>query len=124
MKRELVCISCPRGCLLTVEQGGNLPVVRGNRCSKGENYGITEVQDPRRVVTATVRTNNPEALWIPVKTDAPLPKGMIRPLLEQLRGVSVPLPVRRGQVIVSNFNNSGVNIICTRSHPLNGPVEK
>lgn len=124
MTRELICISCPRGCLLSVEQGKEIPVVRGNRCAKGEEYGKTEVQDPRRVVTATVKADNAAMPWVPVKTDTPLPKGMIRPLLEHLRGVTVAFPVKRGQVVVSNFSNSGVNIVCTRSIPFAGPSER
>ena len=40
MKRELVCIICPRGCRLTVEgEVGNLTVT-GNACPKGKQYAI------------------------------------------------------------------------------------
>ena len=32
---ELICINCPRGCLLQVEQQGEEIAVTGNFCSKG-----------------------------------------------------------------------------------------
>ena len=35
---ELICINCPRGCLLQVEQQGEEITVTGNFCSKGIPY--------------------------------------------------------------------------------------
>ena len=38
-KRELICIGCPMGCLLTVTLNqGKVEKVAGNTCPKGEAY--------------------------------------------------------------------------------------
>ena len=36
--KELICIVCPRGCHLKVEEGEELSV-RGNGCLRGVEYG-------------------------------------------------------------------------------------
>ena len=43
--RELICIMCPKGCRLTVDDDLN---VSGNSCVRGVTYGKQEVTDPRR----------------------------------------------------------------------------
>ena len=41
MERELICISCPMGCHLTVNVDEKK--VTGNSCKRGEIYGLNEV---------------------------------------------------------------------------------
>ena len=43
MKREMICVSCPIGCALSVELDGDGKVlsVSGNTCKRGEKYAIT-----------------------------------------------------------------------------------
>ena len=57
--RKMICITCPRGCHLTVDE--ETLAVQGNRCPKGEEYARNEVTDPRRVLTSTVRLVGPTA---------------------------------------------------------------
>ena len=67
---ELICINCPRGCLLQVEQQGEEITVTGNFCSKGIPYAKQEIMDPQRVLTILMR---PEGADRPlsVKTEIP-----------------------------------------------------
>ena len=51
-KTELICIVCPRGCHLVVDENLN---VTGNTCKRGEVYGQNEVTNPTRTVTSTVQ---------------------------------------------------------------------
>ncbi len=80
MQREMICISCPVGCHLTVtwhvqDVAADTDVeVAGNRCPRGEEYGKEEVRAPKRVVTATCAVNSELLARVPVKTDAPLLK--------------------------------------------------
>jgi CxxC motif-containing protein len=53
MKKEFVCINCPRGCMLTVDT--ETLEVKGNSCPRGEAYGKAEVTNPVRTVTSTVK---------------------------------------------------------------------
>ena len=54
MSEELICITCPLGCHLSVDRqpDGGLAVT-GNRCPRGVKYANEELLAPRRVVSAT-----------------------------------------------------------------------
>ena len=51
--KELVCIVCPNGCRLQVDDEHGYTVT-GNRCPRGAAYGKTECTHPTRVLTSTV----------------------------------------------------------------------
>ena len=75
MMKELICICCPRGCHLKVDE--EKKEVTGNACPRGKEYGINEVTNPVRVVTSTVKITGANLRRLPVKTDKPIPKGKI-----------------------------------------------
>ena len=49
--KNFVCIECPKGCRLTIDENLN---VTGNTCIRGKNYAINEVTCPKRIITSTV----------------------------------------------------------------------
>ena len=51
--KELICIVCPRGCHLKVDEEHGW-AVSGNSCEKGAEYGKIELTNPTRVITSTV----------------------------------------------------------------------
>ena len=53
--REMICIVCPVGCHLTVDE--ETLEVTGNRCPRGAKYGKKELTNPTRMLTSTVKTN-------------------------------------------------------------------
>lgn len=113
---QMICISCPLGCNLKVSldaEGGIR--VRGNQCPRGESYGIEEALSPKRVVTATAKTNSKSARRLPVKTSAPLPREFIEELLNEIYSMEVKLPVKKGDIILKNIRGTGINLISTRS---------
>lgn len=113
-RKELVCISCPIGCRLTVAVDGEAVTVTGNQCPRGEVYGTEEMLSPRRVVTATVATGSPVIPRLPVRTTAPLPKEHIGSLLNRAYGLVVPLPVRKGQIVVEDIMGTGIDLVASR----------
>lgn len=114
--RELICINCPLGCVLTVSADKEGVVsVSGNTCLRGESYGRTEVTDPRRTVTSTVRIQGERERVLPVKTAAAVPKGKIMECVEELRAIEVKLPVTVGDVIVKDIAGTGIPVIATKS---------
>lgn len=116
MKKNLICISCPIGCHLTVKQDKeNNITVTGNRCNRGELYGKEEVSAPKRTVTAVVKVKDCNHVYIPVKTDKPILKTEIFNLLKTIYQCSIALPVKRGDVLIKNYNNTDINIRFTRS---------
>jgi len=138
MERNLVCISCPLGCRLTVTWEDESDItVTGNKCAKGESYAHEEILAPKRVVTATVavagqavaaagaaaaatadvagRTVTSAPRRLPVKTSAPLLKEHIPALLNELYGMEVEAPLRCGDVLLKDIAGTGVDLVATRS---------
>jgi CxxC motif-containing protein len=115
-ERSLVCIACPVGCRLEVrlEEGGEIRV-KGNQCEKGDTYGREELLAPRRVVTATVRLEGSTLRRLPVKTHRPLPREHIAALLAEASRLRVRVPVALGQVLLADFQGTGVDLVATRS---------
>lgn len=118
MTREIICLGCPNGCHLecTAKDDGTVEV-RGNQCERGEAYGREELLDPKRVVTAVVRTNSPTLPYAPVRTDAPLVKKHIPALLRELYALQVAAPAESGATLIHNFADTGVNVVLTRTVP-------
>ncbi len=110
MERNLTCIICPRGCALTAKISGDKVLVTGHTCPKGEEYAINECTNPVRTVTATVRVSNREDTMVSVKTVAPVAKGKMLSVMEQLRKVTVAAPVHIGDVILTDVFGSDIVI--------------
>ncbi len=118
----LTCINCPLGCQLTVSKDAQGELhIEGYTCKRGLQYAQAELTHPTRTVTSTVRLANAHIHQLPVKTDAPIPKGQIKECMLSLKPMEVNAPVRAGDVIVHNVCGTGVNIVATRSVPAEKP---
>ena len=62
MKRNMICIICPRGCAMTAEVNGETVTVTGHTCPRGEEYAINECLHPVRTVTATIRVEKEDTV--------------------------------------------------------------
>lgn len=113
MKRNLICITCPRGCAMTAEIQGETVTVTGNSCPKGEEYAINECLHPMRTVTATVRVANRENTMVSVKTEYPVPKGSMMDVMALLRETCVNAPVAIGDVVLPDV--FGTRIVITKN---------
>lgn len=115
-KRELTCIGCPMGCLVTVEmENGEILNVTGNTCKIGDDYARKEVTNPTRIVTSTVLLAGSDKTRLPVKTASDIPKAKIFDVMEEINKASAKAPVKTGDVVISNVAGTGVDIIATRS---------
>lgn len=119
---ERVCIVCPRGCRLAIGEGPDYKVT-GNACARGAVYGRNEAECPVRTVTATCRAviregYSPEGKElprrVPVRTTGGIPKDRVQELAKELHRLEVTLPVRSGDVIVFDWEHTGVAVTATR----------
>lgn len=129
MSEELICITCPMGCHLSIdrESGGNLAVT-GNRCPRGVKYAFEELLAPKRMVSATAsvagggsRHGLGDIARLPVRSTAAYPKQEVPELLAAIYALDVELPVARGDVLIHDFKGSGVDVIATRTLELRLP---
>ena len=116
MAKEMICISCPMGCHLEVSGTVEDLVVTGNKCARGKIYAQEEISAPKRVVTATISITGADgSARIPVKTTAAIAKSKIAPLLNHLYSLEVSSPINIGDVIIEDFEQTGVSVVATRS---------
>lgn len=106
---ELVCIVCPRGCRLSVNDG----VVSGNACKRGEAFAISESTLPMRSVCSTVATVFDDYPVLPVRTDGEIPKAKIPMLMQEINAVKVDKRLKRGDVVIDGVVGTNVKLIAT-----------
>ena len=69
---EVICTMCPNGCHLQVDEENGYAVT-GNKCPRGAVYGKSELTNPVRIVTTTVRIEGAAHPSLPVKTAGDVP---------------------------------------------------
>lgn len=111
MKKEMICIICPRGCHLVVDEEMN---VTGNTCPKGKEYALSELTRPQRIITSTIRVNNRENTVVSIKSDKPIDKDKMFDVMEIINKLSVSAPTHIGDIVLENILDSGANIIITK----------
>ena len=116
MIKKAVCTECPVGCILAIETGLGLPVkIAGNKCPKGEEYALSEIKNPLRILTSTVLTAGLSLKMLPVRTDKAIPRNSLIEAMKEVRKLKVTKPVQAGEIIVKDFPVRGVNLIATRA---------
>jgi len=112
--KEFVCIVCPKGCRLRVDEE-NAYSVTGNSCERGASYGRQEASAPTRTIASTVAVENGFYRRCPVKINAPIPKELIFEAMRTLEGVCLKAPVKQGQIVVKNVCGTGADFITERA---------
>ena len=113
--KELICINCPLGCRLSVDDGDLANVkVSGNTCPRGVTYAVSEITAPKRMVTSSVPVSGSKVKRVSVKTSAPIDKNKIFDCLAQIKTIRAKAPVAIGDVLLANVCGSGVDVIATR----------
>ena len=110
-EKQMICIMCPIGCHVTVDENLN---VTGNKCPRGKNYAIEEMTCPKRILTTTVKTDSKMMPRLSVKTDKPIEKSLLFDALEKLNHITVKKNVKIGDVIVKHILDTDVDIIATK----------
>lgn len=113
MKRNLICIICPRGCSLCARIDDDQVIVFGNACPKGREYAVNECTAPVRTVTATIRVTNRYNVMASVKTAIPVSKSKMMDVMKVLRETQVEAPIAIGDVILKNI--CGSDIVATKT---------
>lgn len=114
MVKEITCIGCPMGCLISadVSEDGNINEVKGYTCNVGKKYAYEELTLPKRMVTSLVYVHGTDRP-LPVKTSESIPKDKISECLKEISEASVTAPVHSGSIIIKNVCGEPANIIAT-----------
>ena len=111
---DIICITCPKGCRLSVDEANDYAVT-GNACPRGAVYGRNELLHPVRVVTSAVRVEGAAIPRLPVKTARPLPKEKMMDCMALLDTITAQAPVQVGAVLAANILGTDVNIVATKT---------
>ena len=114
---ELVCLQCPKACVLRIELDEKQEIVslQGEECKRGREFAEGEVKEPMRILTTTVSISSAdkEHPLLPVKSASPIPKRLIREAMVELVDVKVPVPVQIGGIVMENILGTGVDMVAT-----------
>ena len=112
--RELTCINCPMGCLLTVTMDGDeIKDISGNTCPRGKTYAEKEVTNPTRVVTSTMKVKGGRKDRVACKTAQDIPKDKIGAVMAAINSAEAIAPVVIGETLIANVADTGVNVVAT-----------
>ena len=111
--KELICIVCPKGCHLKVDEDNDYKVT-GNNCPRGAEYGKKELTHPMRVITSSIRIQGGTQARVSVKTSTDIPKEKIWDIMKRLDEVEVEAPVHRGDIIEKNICGTQANLVITK----------
>jgi CxxC motif-containing protein len=117
-KKVVTCTICPIGCCIEVseDKGSDTGyMITGNSCKRGIGYAITEITNPSRILTSTVKLKNSGLRRLPVRTDKPIPRELMFPCMKLINSVEIDAPVKLGDIIIKNILSTGVNVISSRT---------
>ena len=115
-EKEIVCISCPKGCRITVQnRGEEIISITGNDCPKGIKYAEREFINPLRILPTTVKVIGGEFPLVSVKTEKAIPKRLLLKAMAEIAEIEVKAPVEIGQVIKDDLIGTGVSLVATRN---------
>lgn len=113
--REMVCITCPNGCRLSVEEKDGQILVTGNQCKRGEQFAVAELRHPMRTICSTVATDCKEVPVLPVRLSEEIPKEKIFDVMKEINRVVLDHPVSAGDVIIPHVLGLSADVIATSS---------
>ncbi|MDY6916598.1 MAG: DUF1667 domain-containing protein [Chloroflexota bacterium] len=115
-KRHFTCVVCPVGCEVDVElRDGEVVSMTGNKCAKGKEFVLQELEEPMRVLTTTVPIKGARWAMLPVRTDRAIAKRLHFSAVQELASLELQAPVGVSDVIVTNIAGTGANVIATRT---------
>lgn len=111
--KELVCIVCPNGCTLHIEEDGKNIKVSGQKCRKGLTFAQNEITNPMRTICSTVRTAFESVPVLPVKVSCEIPKDKIFEVMQEINRITVHDRIGTGDIIIKNVCGTNADIIAT-----------
>ena len=110
--KQLVCIGCPRGCRLTIDEKDGEYIVTGNTCPRGKEFAISEMTAPKRTICSTVKTVFSDVPVLPVRVSDDIPREKIFDVMREINAVTLKTH-RQGRCRYKNVLGLGVDVIAT-----------
>lgn len=111
---EIMCSICPIKCKISVrlDESGEIKRMSGYGCTRGKNYATEQVPAPRAVFTGEIAvTVGDSVVMLPTTTTRPIPRDAFGYASDILTKISPMPPIKKGESIVIDFMERGVNLI-------------
>ena len=112
--KEFICICCPQGCHLQVDENNGYAVT-GNTCKRGAEYGRSEATAPVRVVTSTAWIKGGVIDKCPVKTNMAIPKDKVFEAVYEIRKLELHAPVAIGDVVIKGVCGTDADVVAAKN---------
>lgn len=113
MIHELTCIVCPNGCKLTYDD--KLDEVKGNKCPRGEDFAKEEILNPKRNLTALMKTTFKNQPVVSVRLSNKISKKDIFKAMKTIDETIIDHPLNLGDIVIHNIlDYVDVNVILTK----------
>ncbi len=86
-------------------------IFSGALCSKGLEYVVQELTDPRRTFSSLVKVEGGERPLVSVRITSAIPRERIPEAMAAIRRMRRIAPVRIGETLAENFLGLGCNLI-------------
>ncbi len=113
-KKKMRCIVCPEGCTMEAEfetDSKKIISLAGYNCKRGIKFAEDEITNPLRMLTTTIGIDSKTAQRLAVRSNVPVPKEKIAPMIAIAKQKRAKAPVKMGEVIITDILGSGVDII-------------
>ncbi|MDD2227032.1 MAG: DUF1667 domain-containing protein [Clostridia bacterium] len=111
--KETTCIVCPVGCNLKIEKINDEIKVSGNLCMRGNEYGKSEITNPKRIVTCSI--DNKDKIYF-VKTTLPIPKSLVFETIKEIKKIPTKKSFNIGDIALKNILNTDADVVITGFH--------
>ncbi len=108
------CQVCPVGCSIEVTSEDNDLIIKGNNCNRGLEYARSLYEDSPQVLFGRCILSNSSMGRLAVKTSSPIPKEVKSKVMKEIQNTRVSGPIKKGQVIIENIFNLGVDVVAMR----------
>ncbi len=115
MSEKILCVVCPLGCKLLVDIEGDSVSVEGNKCSKGVDFAHSEIVESKRNLATSIPIDGQVFSMLSVRLSRVIPLRLFSNVLSEIASLRPETPIHRGQVLIHNVSNTGVDVIATRT---------
>ncbi len=98
-------------------QDGSITRIEHNQCKLAHEYVTSELFDPRRTVTTSVRVHGGAMPLTSVKSARAIPKDQLLEAMAEISQLEIDAPVGIGDVLLPNLVGTGIPLVATRNVP-------
>jgi len=89
--------------------------LKNNLCRLAMDHMVSEIFDPRRMLTTSMPVDGGDWPLVSVKTVPAIPKDKMIEAMDEITGIRVQAPIKVGDVLVKNILGCGSDVVATRN---------